>query len=226
MAPASGTGRADRKFDEGFDTMLSRLSPIFSILVVCVLAVTAVPERAAALAPDAARDFIKNLGKKAGAVFADPSIDQAKRRRELHRLFVQGFDTRTIGRFVLGRHWDAASEQQLEEYLALFETFAVQSYAPRLGDYAGNRLQVKEARVLGTNGDIIVSSVVAGSTGKPIRLDWRVRVRGEGYKIVDVIVDGVSMLLTQRDEFASVIRASGDRLEGLLTALRQRTATY
>jgi hypothetical protein len=147
MAPASGTGRADRKFDEGFDTMLSRLSPIFSILVVCVLAVTAVPERAAALAPDAA----------------------AKRRRELHRLFVQGFDTRTIGRFVLGRHWDAASEQQLEEYLALFEAFAVQSYAPRLGDYAGNRLQVKEARVLGTNGDIIVSRLAGPRPGRGLQ---------------------------------------------------------
>jgi phospholipid transport system substrate-binding protein len=199
---------------------------IASVLVFGTLTITGAPDRALAAAPEAARDFIMILSEDAVSVIADPSMDKEKRLRELHRLFVQGFDTRTIGRFVLGPHWRAASEQQLNEYVRLFEAFVVQSYAERLGEYAGERLEVKKARIVGSNGDVMVSSAIVRPSGPPVRVDWRVRALGNGHKIVDVIVEGVSMLITQRDEFASVIRASGGQFEGLLTALRKKTTSY
>jgi phospholipid transport system substrate-binding protein len=203
--------------------MISRRKTILSFLIACALALSATPDRPLAAPSDGVREFIKVLSDEAVAVIADRSMDEKKRMRELHRLFVLGFDTRTIGRFVLGRHWRAANENQRGEYLRLFEDFVVRSYAHRLGEYAGERLVVKGVRVAGGGDDFFVSSEIVRSSGPALRVDWRVRPRDKGYKIVDVIVEGVSMLITQRDEFASVIRSSGGDLEGLLVALRRRT---
>lgn len=203
--------------------MISRRNTMVSFLVVCAFALAATPDRTLAATPDGARDFIRVLSEEAVAVIADRSMGEEKRMRELRRLFVLGFDTRTIGRFVLGQHWRAANEEQRGEYLRLFENFVVQSYAQRLGDYAGQRLVIKSARAAGGGEDVFVASEIVRSSGPSLRVDWRVRPNGNGYKIVDVIVEGVSMLITQRDEFASVIRSSGGKLEGLLAALRRRT---
>lgn len=206
--------------------MISRRNTMVSFLVVCALALAAAPDRALAAPPDGARDFIEVLSNKAVAVIADRSMDEKKRMRELHRLFVFGFDTRTIGRFVLGQYWRAADEKQRGEYLRLYEDFVVRSYTQRLGEDAGERLVVKGVRVAGGGEDVFVASEIVRSSGPSLRIDWRVRPREKGYKIVDVVVEGVSMLITQRDEFASVIRSSGGKLEGLLVALRRRTTAH
>ena len=69
-------------------------------------------------------------------------------------------------------------------------------------------------------GDTIVSTVILQRSGPPVNVDWRIRAGDDSYKVVDVIVEGVSMVITQRDEFSSVIRRSGGNVEGLLAKLR------
>lgn len=126
----------------------------------------------------------------------------------------------TIGRFALGRYWRSASPAQQEEYLGLFESMIVEIYSRRFGDYNGEKFEILSARELGKT-DVIVSSRIVPKNNVPIALDWRVRQKKGRFVIIDVMVEGVSMALTQRSDFASVIQRGGGNIDVLLNHLRQ-----
>ena len=209
---------------DGRRNLILSMALVTLVTLVGVLTATGGPARATAASAERARAFIENLSSEAVAVIADKTMTEDKRLRELRRLFVKGFDTRAIGRFAAGRHWRRASKRQLEEYQRLFEIFVVKSSARRLNEYASKRLEIRDVRDANNrDGDIIVFSQFVRSSGPPVRFDWRVRVKGEGYKIVDVMFEGISMVITQRAVFNSIIRESGGNFDGLIAALRQQT---
>lgn len=175
----------------------------------------------AAAAPETPSEFVANLGDTAIRMLVEEGVSPDKRIANFRVLLLEGFDLPLIGRFVLGVHWRRASPEQRAEYSELFEKFLVQSYAARLGQYGGESLTVKAARSGGEK-DTIVSTEIVQPGRPPVAVHWRVR-RGEAsYKVVDVIVEGVSMVITQRDEFSSVIRREGGSIEALLSRLRDR----
>ncbi len=177
---------------------------------------------AAAVSPDVASQYIRKLGAEAISVLADKSKTQADREAIFQKLFVQSFDIDEISQFVLGRYWRTASEAQRAEYQKLFQTFIVSSYAAKLGQYSGEKFTVREGRV--DDGDVVVSSQVERTDGgPPVRVDWRLKGPDNAPKIIDVVVEGVSMRLTHRSEFATVIQNNGGNVDALLTALRKRS---
>ena len=97
----------------------------------------------------------------------------------------------------------------------------VSVYSRRFSDYNGQSLEVKSARPEGKY-DVLVQSFIVPDNGQKIRLDWRVRPKKGRYKVVDVIVEGVSMALTQRSDFASVIQRGGGDVSVLLDHLKNR----
>jgi phospholipid transport system substrate-binding protein len=177
-----------------------------------------------AAAADAPSDFITTLGTRAITELADEEISQADREARFRTLLNEHFDVPAIGRFVLGRHWKTASDTERTEFLKLFEDFIVRSYAARFAGYSGETFSVKGSTPGPKSATVVHSKVLRGSA-EPIRLDWRVEPRGDKLVITDVIVEGVSMSVTQRSEFASVIQSSGGKIEGLLEALRNKTIT-
>ncbi len=130
-----------------------------------------------------------------------------------------------IGRFVLGKNWRAATESEKSEYLELFKKYIINTYQKRIGEYSGENLDIVKAKPL-NNKEFLVNSVIVRPKGPKIQLDWRVRKSKSGdLKIIDIIVENVSMALTHRDEFSSVISQNGGKVEGLLQKLRDHTAT-
>ena len=198
------------------------MSALRSFLVLLFAGVVAAsPGAAAAEKPT---DFISSLGARAITELADEQISQADRETRFRNLLNEHFDVPAIGRFVLGRHWKVASEQERAEFLDLFEDFIVRSYAVRFAGYSGETFAVKGSTPGPKTATVVHSKVLRGNA-EPIRVDWRVEPRGEKLVITDVIVEGVSMSVTQRSEFASVIQSSGGKIEGLLEALRNKTIT-
>ncbi len=203
--------------------MLSRRSFVLTAIVA-----SAIPwqQAVAAVAPehvDGATKFIDSLANQAIAVLRNDSTSLEAREATFRDLLSNGFDVPFIGRFVLGRHWRTASDEQRDDYLGLFTEFLLKTYSRRLGGYAGEAFTVVGARSSGKK-DVIVRTRIDRPSGPDIKADWRVRVRNEQYKIIDVAVEGVSMAVTQRSEFASVVRTHG--MDGLLQALRMRTQMY
>jgi len=124
------------------------------------------------------------------------------------------FDMPRISRFVLGRYWTTASDADKQQYLPLFETYVVRAYANRFTQYTGETVKVTGSR---PQGDLtVVSSQIIESNGAPsIKVDWVVHKDGDDYRITDVSVDGVSMVLTEKQQFAAVMEREGSGLTGL-----------
>ncbi len=171
---------------------------------------------------DAARVFIETMADKAVAALTKVDVPREERVRRFRSLLHEHFAVNTIGRWVLGRYWRAASEPQREEYLKLFEELIVSTYVDRFTRYSGEDFAVTRT-VRNSDRDTLVFSVISRPQGaEPISVGWRVRGHEGQFKIVDVVVEGVSMGQTQRSEFASVIRRNGGTVEGLLRQLRRQ----
>lgn len=202
--------------------MLARLC-----LVLCLALIAAPPAVAAAQnqnqGPDlpAAQAFVEGVVADGIALLSDAGADEAGRQRRFRALLDKNFAMKTIGRFALGRYWRQATPEQRAEYLSLFNDMVVEHYAKQFGGYAGQTMEITGARAQGER-DAVVSSVIPREQGAPVDVDWRVRlnVRGGGYRIVDVVVEGVSMAMTHRSDFDAVIQRGGGSVEALLDALR------
>ena len=189
--------------------------------VVLVAGIASPAQRAeAATSPEGAAQFIQWLGDQAISALSSRGYSLEQREAAVRGLLRQGFDLPFIGRFVLGRHWRTMAPDQQAQYQELFSEYILQSYSSHLGGYAGQSLSITGARPAGSK-DAIVRTRIVRPSGPPVEADWRVRAQGSQYLIIDVTVEGVSMAVTQRSEFASVIKNNG--FEGLLAALRART---
>lgn len=169
--------------------------------------------------------FVQELADRAIANLTEVGLSNEERENRFRDLFRQGFAIRGIAKFTLGRYWRTANEEQRGEYLALFEDVIVDNWAARFTKYSGQRFEIREeSQVAGSDADpvVIVKSLIWASPETPIRVNWRVASAGEIYKITDVIVEGISMATTQRDEFASLVRKNG--LPGLLSSLREKSS--
>lgn len=170
-----------------------------------------------------AAQFVRSFGDQAIAMLSDPALGPEDREREFRRLLTDGFHLELIGRFVLGRHWRRASDEERAEFQRLFEDYVVASYAQQLASYAGEQLVIQRGQVKGERG-ALVSSQITRPQGDPIQVEWRLRRAGEGWRIIDVVIEGISMAVTHRSEFSSVIGSHGGRIDGLLEVLRGKTA--
>ncbi len=202
------------------------LRALARVLIVGVAAVTLggafLVTATAAAEPDVteASRFIQDLGDKAIRILRQPEQSLADREAALRDLLREGFALPLIARFSLGRHWRRATQDQRSDYQHLFGEYILKTYAKRLGGYSGESLSVVRTVPAGKR-DIIVDTRIDRPSGPSLVAGWRVRMIGTELKIIDIVVGGVSMALTQRQEFDSVVKSRG--LTGLLEALRART---
>ncbi len=205
-----------------------RTNRLFASLLALPLALLPVAARAqaapatVAVEPGAAQDapgqFIQQLAEQALNSINGKRLSDDETQGRFRTLLRQSFDLKAIGRFVLGRYYNAASEQQRSAYQQAFENMIVDAYATRFRDYSGGSFKIgKEV----TNGnDTSVSSQILQNNGAPpINVNWRVRKEGDGLKVVDVAVEGVSMSMTEKSEFASVIDRNGGNVQALIDAI-------
>jgi phospholipid transport system substrate-binding protein len=177
----------------------------------------------AAMAQGDPAGFITGLGNQAIKIIRNPE-SQPQRKAEFNKLFAQGFDVPAIGKFVLGHYWREATPEQQQEYIKLFGQYVVAIYAERFSNYQG-----EEFKVLGSHPEdggtaTVASEIDRPNGGAPIHIDWRVANEGGSYKIIDVKAENLSMSVTQREEFASVISQHGGNVQGLIDVLRQKVA--
>jgi len=187
------------------------------VLISAVLS-SAIPAAAAA-DPTA---LISNLGTRALEVLGK-NATPSQRVDRFRQLLREDFDVPGIARFVLGRYWNIATDQQRAEFVKLFEDYIALAYSARLAEYTGETFKVVGSRP-DADGAIVTSQILRPAGAAPVKLDWRLTGRDGVYKISDVSVDGISMAVTQRSEFASVIQHNGGQVQGLLTMLRDKTA--
>jgi phospholipid transport system substrate-binding protein len=193
-----------------------------AIAFAAVLAFAAIANPARAqTSPEGAAQFMSWLGDQAVATLSAPGYSLEQREAAVRNLLRESFDLEFIGRFVLGKYWRSASAEQRDQYQAMFSEYVVRTYSARIGGYSGETLQIVSARPSGEK-DAVVQTEITRPSGPPLSADWRVRAGDGRYRIIDVTIEGVSMAVNQRSEFAAVIQNAG--MNGLLSALQARTA--
>lgn len=178
---------------------------------------------APAMSADSPKQMVERLGGTAVTILADPDVEPEERTRKFADLFSRGFDLPLVARIVLGRYWRVATPEQKAEYVSLFEAYVINTYANRLNSYAGQTLRITGANPISDN-ETMVNSVIEQPQGEPVKVDWRVLDRGGELKIVDVLVEGISMAISQRSEFGAVIANNGGNVEALLVRLRAQNS--
>ncbi|MBX9805281.1 MAG: ABC transporter substrate-binding protein [Alphaproteobacteria bacterium] len=162
---------------------------------------------------DAARSFIEDLGRRAIESLTKPGASQSQLESSFQSLLEEGFAVQSIGRFVMGRYWSRMSPDQQSRFIPLFENRLKKSYANRFQEYRGVVFKIKDARAEGKH--VIVSSTIQKPGGPLTPVDWRVK----GGKILDVKVEGVSMSITIRDEYSSLVQQNNGDIETFLNTL-------
>jgi len=183
--------------------------------------VVAVPAGATGDASSGAFAFIQGLGNDAIKELTDPAIPRPEREARFRRLLDEHFDMAAISKFVLGRYYRSANDEQRTEFQRLFVDFMVGSYSVSFSEYMGKGLTVTGAGAE-DGGTILVHSKIDMRSAADAHVDWRLRPAEGRFAIVDIIVEGVSMEVTQRSQFASMIQDRGS-VDGLIEALRTRT---
>ena len=194
-------------------------APMQSFAADAALAKTGVAHEQAIQQPTG--KFIQDLGDQAIKIIANKQQASDQRNSKFTELLSTYFDLKTIGRFVIGRSWNAATPEQQTEYMDLFKALVIKNYGSRMTLYTGEGFEVTGVRDEGNDMDTTVTSHITHPDGsQPTVIDWRVRKKDGKMGVIDVIVEGVSLSVTQRQEYAAVIQSNGGQIDGLLKAMR------
>ncbi|MFQ5617600.1 MAG: phospholipid-binding protein MlaC [Rhodospirillales bacterium] len=197
---------------------------LLAITVACLAALPATGAGAAEkTSPKQAAHFLEKMAAETLEVLRDQGATLEQREAKVRQVLRENFDLAKIGRFVLGKAWRKATPEQRAEYQRLFSEFVLRTYARRLGGYAGETFKIVKAGPLGKR-DALVSTEIGRSGGPPLMAGWRIRGGPHGFKILDVIVAGISMIATQRSEFRALVSRQG--VDGLIEALRLRVGKF
>jgi phospholipid transport system substrate-binding protein len=176
-----------------------------------------------------AEQVVQGLADDIWTMLQTNGVDENGRLEELTTLLEARTDVGLISRLALGRYWNRLPQAQRQDYQELFREVVIRSLARRLNRYAKDAQGPIEERfqILGSapagKDDTLVRSKVFPTDGQPLALDWRLRAGDSGPVIIDLIVEGASLLVSQRSEFAAVIERHD--LDGLLAELRARAGS-
>jgi len=166
--------------------------------------------------------FVQDIGDRAIGVIASSSVTAEQRNEKFRQILRDSFDLPTIGRFVIGRTWNAATPDQQKEYMRLFEELVVKTYGNRMALYTGEGFEVTGVRPESEKDTIVTSEITHPDGSQPTSIDWRIRTKDGKMGVIDVVVEGVSLSVTQRQEYSSVIQRNGGQIDGLLDMMRQQ----
>ncbi len=198
-----------------------------SPFAICLLAFAhfSVPAVAEALDTKQAASFLANLQEKAAERLGDSSVSDKEKEDHFRKLFNTNFDVPAIGRFVIGRYWRGASAEDQKAFLAVFEDAMVQRFLPLLAENSSERFQIGNVTPDSRNEDMaLIDSRIDRAEGEPYKVSWRVRERDGDFKILDIVAEGVSMAITLRSEYGTVLKNNGGKLPPLTEALRKKVA--
>lgn len=156
------------------------------------------------------------------SILKDASIDTKVRRGKLEQIAFDRFDFATMSRLVLAKNWRRLSKDQQQEFVKEFRLYLANDYGSRLDRYGDEDVVIvgerKEPR-----GDVTIKTQIKGGANDGALVDYRMRGRQGDWKIIDVVIEGISLVANFRDQFREVISSGGP--DGLLEKLKEKNAS-
>ncbi|MDC1095937.1 ABC transporter substrate-binding protein [Pelagibacteraceae bacterium] len=171
--------------------------------------------------------FIQELVNDALATLNDKSISKEKKAKVVEKIAKENVDIKAIGFYTLGELRKTISPENLEKYNNLFEEYFLKNLTSRLGDYSANKFEVLEADQKNAKYTIVKSRVAGSSTQPEIKIDWRVYTKDPLKPLIrDLVVEGLSLAKTQKEEFASILSSNNNDINLLFSKLEEFISKY
>jgi len=174
-------------------------------------------------AGDQASDVVEQTVEEVLSVLRDPALSSEQRLKSIEQIVYSTFDLATMSRYVLARNWKRFSKEQQTEYVAAFKRYLSNNYGGRLGRYDDFGVDVQGSRSE-SNGHVTVRTVIVGGSFEGAQLDYRLRAADGSWKVIDVKIEGISMVSNFRDQFKEVVSQGGPEL--LLKKLEEKNSTF
>ncbi len=152
-------------------------------------------------------------------VLNDPSLDLAARRRKIESIAYERFDFDTMSKLVVARYWKTFSPEQKAEFVEEFKAFLARTYGDRIDRYTNEKVAIVSETPM-KRGDVkVMTKIVGGKFGGAL-VEYRVRENAGEWRVIDVKVEGISLVLNYRDQFKSLLSRGGP--DELLDRLKQK----
>ena len=170
----------------------------------------------------AAEKFIKDTTAKGIEQIINANISQAEKDKRFYDLLNGALDLDFIGQFVLGRNWRTATPEQRKEFIAVYRDLNIATWSKRFNEFKGKNFVFKGTTPSSSKGQIFVDTVVPMDQGEPAKVVWRVREKNGDYKIVDIIIEGVSLTQSARSEYTAFIKNNPGGIDALIKDLQAK----
>ena len=175
-------------------------------------------------APKDAENFVRERGAEAIAVLSKPGLTDQEYAREFVAFVDRSFDAPAMAQFALGIYWRQANETQRAEFVKLYRDYFINTYSQRFRQFSGERFDVLGVRAVNATENLVQSRIVRPAQAQPISIEWHVREAAGQQRVVDLIIEGLRLGITLRDEFSAIVQQGG--LDGLFKALRDKNLTF
>ena len=190
----------------------------FFILVFFISLITFVQNKVDAYSSDP-KQFITEIVEEAKKILSESNSKEVKEKK-LSEIALKITDIKGIGFYTLGNYRKSLTDEQLKEYSILFEKYFLKSFTSRLSDYSDPKIEVLSAEVLNPKYTIVRSILLATNKKPEVKIDWRVYTKNPDKPLIrDMIVEGLSLARTQKEEFISVIEANDGDVTKLFETL-------
>lgn len=169
-----------------------------------------------------AEQFVKEVTAEGIKDIINANIPQKQKDERFAKLFNRALDLDFIGQFVLGRNWRTASAEQRKEFISVYRQLNVSTWSKRFDEFKGKEFIFNGTSPSNSKGQIFVNSVVPMDQGEPAKVVWRVREKNGEYKVVDIVIENVSLAITARNEYTAFIKNNPGGVDALIANLKSK----
>ena len=179
---------------------------------------------AAQAAVDAAKaqQFVENVTRDGIENIINANVSQKEKDERFAKLFNSALDMNFIGQFVLGRYWRTATPVQREAFIKAYREMNVKTWSKRFDEFKGRDFKFLGTTPSNSANQVFVNSEVPMPEGQPAKVVWRVKQDGNNFKIVDIIIENVSLAITARNEYSAYIKKAPNGVDDLIKDLQQK----
>ena len=186
-------------------------------LIASFFLILSMNSNASSLNPE--EQFVKDFSDGAIAILSETGMPESQKSDQFTAIVMNAIDLNLISKFVLSKVWKNASDKQKERYLNAFKTYFVNSYANKLNQYSGEKVKIINSEVKGKYTIVDTNIVREGNDTLQINLKWRILNRDDDLKIIDLNIEGISLIIAQREEFQSYLANNNLDLDKLIDKL-------
>ena len=201
--------------------MAKRLIVKFFLTLLFIFAVPNISNNL--LAADDPGQYVMKMTQSAINTLTDKSISQNSKETQFGELFDKNFDIPSISRFVLGKYWKQASLDQKKNFIKAFRNYVVKTYSSRFNEYSGEQLKLVDYENESNPKIFLVHTVLERQDAPVIKVDWRIGKKKDRFVILDIVIEGISLAVTQRSEFVAVIEQNNGSIDKLISLLIEKT---